>query len=234
MFARFDGGHQVLWTEMRRSRLDHVVHLGKTHQLLIGVEAGETATLRNVDPEFLQLLLALDQSIIKQVGQGDDLHVGSFDLGPFGYIFCVVAGRRIDDLGGRAERVEHSSRAATTAADQANLDRHFGSGLRRMNVRQVRERGDPGESQGGLRKELSSVNVLGCSVLVLSHECRSPKKEQVRKLLWTSAEKRGRCHSVSRSRPLGAVTLPHCSNKVSRGNAGRVGRRGRPGGPRHR
>ncbi len=50
------------------------------------------------------------------------------DLAPCGHVLGVVAGRRVDDLGGRAEGVEHRAGAATAAADQADLDFDLGFG----------------------------------------------------------------------------------------------------------
>ena len=44
------------------------------------------------------------------------------DLAPCGHVLGVVAGRGIDDLGGRAQGIEHRAGAAAAAADQADPD----------------------------------------------------------------------------------------------------------------
>ena len=46
----------------------------------------------------------------------------------FGHVLGMIAGRRIDDLGGRAQCIEHRAGAAPAAADQADLDLGVGPG----------------------------------------------------------------------------------------------------------
>ena len=112
----------MLRAEVRRRGEDDVVDLGDRQQLLVGIEPGEAAVLRDLDAQLRELPVRAVQSVLEQVGEGDELDVRVLDAGPLGDVLGVVALRRIDDLGGGAERVEDRAGAAAAAADQADLD----------------------------------------------------------------------------------------------------------------
>ena len=86
---------------------------------------------------------------------------GRCDLRAFGDVFRMIAGGRIDDLGGRAERIEYRARTATSATDQADLDGHVRFRRCRMHPRQLGERRDSHQSERRLLEELSTRRAIG-------------------------------------------------------------------------
>ena len=126
VLARLDGRLQVQRPEMRRRGQDDVVDLRHGQQLLVGVEAGEAPFLRDFDAQLGQLRPAAGQPVLEQVGQGDHLDVLLLGLRAFGRRPRCGSRDRIDDLGGRAEGVQHRAGAAAAAADQADLDLDLG------------------------------------------------------------------------------------------------------------
>ena len=70
VFARLNGRLEVRRPEMRRGGQDHVVDLADGQELLMGIEARETHLLRNLQPQLVELLLAMREPIVEQVRQG--------------------------------------------------------------------------------------------------------------------------------------------------------------------
>ena len=78
------------------------------------------------------------------------------DFRAFGHVLRVVAGRRINDFRGSAERVEHRAGATPATADQADLDFQVRFGRCRMDLRQSRKGRQAGHCDRCLSEKLAT------------------------------------------------------------------------------
>ena len=153
MLARLDRRHHMPRPEMRWFRQNHVVHLRHRQQLLVGIKPGETGILRNHNRilEVPQLIPAHLQPIGKDVGQRHHLDMLVLLFRTCGDILGVVARVRVNDLGVRAEHIQHRTGPPPTTADHPNPDGIVRRRMRRQHKRQLTgHRHSPGRKRGAL------------------------------------------------------------------------------------
>jgi len=149
----------VCGPEVGRGRQDHLVHVGQGTQLLRGIEPGEAMVILDEDGigEVFEVLSAGGESVGEYVGQGHDFDSFAGGGGALLHVFGMIAGLRVDDVGGRSEDVEHGAGAASAASDHSHADRIIRCGVGGKDERKVGCRGDAGEGDGGLFEEVATA-----------------------------------------------------------------------------